>query len=147
MAAAVKHASGVAPVVWHNDHSRPERPVVRRLEEEIARTVRARVVNPKWIAGVMRHGYKGAFEMAATVDYMFAFAATTGAVADHHFDAVLEAYIEDGAVRGFMAEANPAALREMAERLREAIDRGLWRPRRNTAYGRLAELSRTGEAA
>src|SRR5690606_3398255 len=73
MAAAVKHASGKAPVVWHNDHSRPERPVVRRLEEEIARVVRARVVNPKWIAGVMRHGYKGAFEMAATVDYMFAF--------------------------------------------------------------------------
>src|SRR3546814_1849343 len=83
MAAAVKHTSGKAPVVWHNDHSRPERPVVRRLEEEIARTVRARDVNPKWIAGVMRHGYKGAFEMAATVDYMFAFAATTGAVADH----------------------------------------------------------------
>ena len=147
MAVAVKEAAGTAPVVWHNDHSRPERPVVRRLEEEIARTVRARVVNPKWIAGVMRHGYKGAFEMAATVDYMFAFAATTGAVRDHHFDAVLEAYMEDDAVRGFMADANPAALREMAERLREAIDRGLWRPRRNAAYGTLVELSRIGEAA
>ena len=147
MAVAVKEASGTTPVVWHNDHSRPERPVVRRLEEEIARTVRARVVNPKWIAGVMRHGYKGAFEMAATVDYMFAFAATTGAVRDHHFDAVLEAYIEDDAVRGFMADANPAALREMAERLREAIDRGLWRPRRNAAYGTLVELSSMGAAA
>src|SRR3546814_13217737 len=111
MAAAVKHTSGKAPVVWHNDHSRPERPVVRRLEEEIARTVRARVVNPKWIAGVMRHGYKGAFEMAATVDYMFAFAATTGAVADHHFDAVLEAYVADPPVPGFIAQGHPGAPR------------------------------------
>ena len=66
--------------------------------------MRGRVVNPKWIAGVMRHGYKGAFEMAATVDYMFAFAATTGAVADHHFDAVYEAYLADPAVRGLPAD-------------------------------------------
>ena len=88
MTAAVEHLSGARPRAYHNDHSRPESPKIRTLEEEIARVVRARVVNPKWIAGVMRHGYKGAFEMAATVDYLFAFAATTGAVADHHFDAV-----------------------------------------------------------
>ena len=82
--------------------------------------VHARVTNPKWIEGVMRHGYKGAFEIAATVDYLFAFAATTDAVKDHHFDAVFAAYVADDAVREFMEEANPAALRELAERLLEA---------------------------
>jgi len=70
--------------------------------------------------------------MAATVDYLFAFAATTGAVGDHHFDAVFEAYLEDAAVRDFLTENNPAALTEMAQRLIEAQDRGLWRPRSNT---------------
>jgi cobaltochelatase CobN len=80
MTAAVEEASGRSPRVYHNDHSRPERPVIRTLEEEVGRVVRSRVVNPKWIVGVKRHGYKGAFEIAATIDYMFAFAATTGAV-------------------------------------------------------------------
>jgi cobaltochelatase CobN len=141
MAVAVSHASGTAPAVYHNDHSRPESPKIRTLDEEIARVVRARVVNPKWIAGVMRHGYKGAFEMAATVDYMFAFAATAKAVKDHHFDAVYDAYIGDPKVHDFLAAVNPAALRDMARRLLEAQERGLWRPRLNTAHGRLAELA------
>ena len=140
LSAAVKHLSGSAPLVYHNDHSRPESPKIRTLEEEVARVVRARVVNPKWIAGVMRHGYKGAFEMAATLDYMFAFAATTGAVKDHHFDAVYEAYLEDDIVRGFLEDANPAALKDMAARLIEAQDRGLWRPRANTTHRHLKEL-------
>ena len=91
---AVRSLSGVQPAVYHNDHSRPERPRIHTLEEEIARVVRARVVNPKWIAGVMRHGYKGAFEMAATVDYMFAFAATAHAVRDHHFAGAVAAYMK-----------------------------------------------------
>jgi cobaltochelatase CobN len=142
MTAAVEHLSGTRPVVYHNDHSRPESPKIRTLEEEIARVVRARVVNPKWIAGVMRHGYKGAFEMAATVDYLFAFAATTGAVADHHFDAVYAAYLEDPAVRSFLEAHNPAALTEMAERLAEAQERGLWRPRSNSATAELTALRR-----
>ena len=142
MAAAVHHLSGVRPAIWHNDHSRPESPRVRRLEEEIARVVRARVVNPKWIRGVMRHGYKGAFEMAATVDYLFAFAATARVVGDHHFDAVFEAYLEDGEVRAFLEENNPAALREIAERLAEALDRRLWRPRSNSVHVALAEIAR-----
>ncbi len=140
MTAAVEHLSGARPVVYHNDHSRPESPKIRTLEEEIARVVRARVVNPKWIAGVMRHGYKGAFEMAATVDYLFAFAATTGAVADHHFDAVYAAYLEDPAVRSFLEDHNPAALTEMAERLAEAQERDLWRPRSNSAAAELNGL-------
>jgi cobaltochelatase CobN len=133
MTAAAEHLSGHRPTVYHNDHSRPERPVVRTLEQEIGRVVRARVVNPKWIAGVMRHGYKGAFEMAATVDYLFAFAATTGAVSDHHFEAVYRAYVLDEAVARFLQDNNPAALAEMKERLAEAIRRGLWHPRSNSA--------------
>ena len=142
LTAAVEHLSSARPVVYHNDHSRPESPKIRTLEEEIARVVRARVVNPKWIAGVMRHGYKGAFEMAATVDYLFAFAATTRAVADHHFDAVYAAYLEDPAVRSFLQAHNPAALAEMAERLAEAQERGLWRPRSNSATAELTALRR-----
>ena len=131
--AAVEMIRGRRVPVWHNDHSRPERPVIRSLEEEVGRVVRSRVVNPKWIAGVMRHGYKGAFEIAATVDYLFAFAATTGAVRDHHFDAVHAAVLEDDAVRGFMADHNAPALRDVEDRLREAVERGLWHPRSNSA--------------
>ncbi|MDB5725945.1 MAG: cobaltochelatase [Novosphingobium sp.] len=141
IAAAVEHLKGRKPTSYHNDHSRPEKPVIRTLEDEIGRIVRARVTNPKWIAGVMRHGYKGAFEIAASVDYLFAFAATTDAVKDHHFDAVHAAFIEDEAVRAFMADANPAALRETARRLAEALERGLWKPKSNSASALLADLA------
>ncbi|MDP4797030.1 MAG: cobaltochelatase subunit CobN, partial [Rhodospirillales bacterium] len=143
MTAAVNAERGTRPTVYHNDHSRPERPVVRPLEDEIARIVRGRVVNPKWIAGVMRHGYKGAFEMAATVDYMFAFAATTGAVRDHHFDLVFQAYLDDTKVRDFLTETNPDALHDIAERLLEAQDRGLWTPRLNSTRDLLQRLARS----
>jgi len=126
--------------LYHNDHSRPERPVIRTLDEEISRVVRSRVVNPKWIAGVKRHGYKGAFEIAATVDYLFAFAATTGAVQNHHFDLVEDAFLNDDDTRRFIETHNPAALREIAERLQQAIDRALWTPRSNSARARIAAL-------
>ena len=106
LSAAITHLKGAAPKVYHNDHSRPERPVIRTLDEEISRVMRSRVVNPKWIAGVMRHGYKGAFEIAATVDYLFAFAATTNAVKSHHFDLVYCAFVEDRARADFIAEHN-----------------------------------------
>ncbi|MEM8554887.1 MAG: cobaltochelatase subunit CobN [Pseudomonadota bacterium] len=145
MAATVKVLKGEAPLSYHPDHSRPETPRIQTLDQEIARVVRARAANPKWIAGVMRHGYKGAFEMAATVDYLFAFAATTGAVKGHHFDLVYEAYLADDTVRDFISEANAPALREMAERFEEAIDRGMWVPRSNSARARLAAI--TGGAA
>jgi len=142
-AAAVSTLQGQDRPIYHNDHSRPERPVIRTLEDEIGRVVRSRVVNPKWIEGVKRHGYKGAFEMAATVDYLFAFAATTGAVRGHHFDLVEAAFLEDDDTRAFIAEHNAPALREMAERLAEAIDRGLWAPRSNSARARI-EAARRG---
>src|SRR5216684_288636 len=141
LAVAVRHLAGAAPVVYHVDHSRPDNPRIRTLEEEVGRVVHARVVNPKWLSGVMRHGYKGGFEMAATVDYLFAFAATACAVKDHHFDAVYDAYLDDAEVRRFLEEHNPDALGEMAERLGEAIDRGLWQPRRNSLRDKLHELA------
>ncbi|TCD15021.1 cobaltochelatase subunit CobN [Oricola cellulosilytica] len=144
MTAAVETLKDERPAIYHNDHSQPERPVIRTLEEEIGRVVRARVVNPKWIAGVMRHGYKGAFEMAATVDYMFAFAATTGAVRDHHFEAVYQAYLMDETVRGFIAQKNPDALADIADRLREAVERGLWTPKSNSAMFALSEMAGAG---
>ena len=137
LTATVKHLSGEGPVVYHNDHSRPETPRIRTLKEEIARVVRARVVNPKWIQAMQRHGYKGAFEMAATLDYLFAFAATTGMVENHHFDAVHAAFMQDESVLEFLEKKNPDALREMAERFLEAAERGLWRPRSNSALGAL----------
>ncbi|WP_331374598.1 cobaltochelatase subunit CobN [Sinorhizobium chiapasense] len=145
MSAAAEHLAGQRPAIYHNDHSRPEKPMIRSLEEEIGRVVRARVVNPKWIDGVMRHGYKGAFEIAATVDYMFAFAATTGAVRDHHFEAAYQAFIADEKVLDFLRDKNPAALAEMSERFLEALDRGLWNPRSNSARFELNSLS--GDAA
>ena len=140
MTAAVHAERGQRPAIYHNDHSRTDRQVVRPLEDEIARVVSARVVNPKWIEGVMRHGYKGAFEMAATVDYLLAFAATTGAVRDHHFDLVYQAYLDDPGVRDFLRETNPDALRDIAERLMEAQDRGLWSPRLNSNRDLLQRL-------
>ena len=142
MTAAVETQSGHRPRVYHNDHSRPERPVIRTLEEEISRVMRSRVVNPKWINGAKRHGYKGAFEIAATVDYMFAFAATTGAVQTHHFDLAYDAFIADDETRDFIAQNNPDALKEIAARFEEAIARNLWQPRLNSAYDVLKGLQK-----
>jgi len=132
LALAVRHLSGRAPAVYHNDHSQPDRPRIRTLREEIGRVVRGRAANPRWIAGVMRHGYKGAAEIAATVDYLYAFAATARAVDDTHFEALYDAYLGDDAVREFIAANNAPALGEISRRFIEAIDRGLWQPRRNS---------------
>jgi len=137
IAAAIRHVGGAAPAIYHNDHSRPETPRIRRLEDEIGRVVHARAANPKWLRGVMRHGYKGGFEMAATVDYLFAFAATAHAVKNHHFDALYDAYLGDAEVRDFLAAHNPDALKEIEARFAEAIERGLWRPTRNDIRERL----------
>jgi cobaltochelatase CobN len=138
LAVAIRHLSGRAVAVYHNDHSQPDRPRIRTLREELGRIVRGRAANPRWIAGVMRHGYKGAAEIAATVDYLFAFAATSRAVDDSHFEALYDAYLGDAAVRQFMAAHNPAALAETEARFREAVERGLWRPRRNSIRAEVA---------
>ncbi|MDE5109352.1 MAG: cobaltochelatase subunit CobN, partial [Trichodesmium sp. St17_bin3_1_1] len=126
MTVAVRASTGKNPHTYFGDNSLPENPKVRQLKEQIARVYRSRVVNPKWIAGVMRHGYKGAFEMAATIDYLFAYDATAKCVEDFMYQGVAEAYIFDENVQSFIQEKNPWALRDMAERLLEANQRGLW---------------------
>ena len=127
MTAAVRSLTGKNPEVYFGDNSQPSNPRVRKLTEEIARVYRSRVINPKWIKGVMRHGYKGAFEMAATVDYLFAYDATANCVADHMYEGVAKAYIFDQEVQDFIQTKNPWALRDMSERLLEAHQRGLWK--------------------
>jgi cobaltochelatase CobN len=134
LAVTAETLTGRQPMAYHNDHSRPERPVTRTLAEEISKVMRSRVVNPKWIDGVKRHGYKGAFEIIATVDYMFAFAATTGAVRTHHFDLAFAAFVEDDATRSFLRENNPFGYDELVARFNEARARGFWTPRSNSAY-------------
>jgi cobaltochelatase CobN len=126
MTAAVRSLKGKNPQTYFGDNSMPENPKVRQLQEEILRVYRSRVVNPKWIDGVMRHGYKGAFEIAATVDYLFAYDATANCVEDFVYEGVAEAYLFDEKVREFIKEKNPWGLRDIAERLLEANQRGLW---------------------
>ena len=126
MTVAVRTLRGENPETYFGDNSMPENPKVRRLNQELARVYRSRVINPKWIAGVMRHGYKGAFEMAATIDYLFAYSATANCVEDFMYEGVANAYLFDEKVQQFIQEKNPWALRDMAERLLEAHQRGLW---------------------
>ncbi len=140
LSAAVERAQGRSPRIYHVDTSLPERPRALTLAEEIAAVVRSRAINPRWIEGCKRHGYKGAFEIAATVDYLFAYAATTDAVQHHHFDALYDAYLADEETRAFLEAANPAALREIATRLLEAQHRALWRPRLNSTRSLLRRL-------
>ncbi|GAP94621.1 cobaltochelatase subunit CobN [Leptolyngbya sp. NIES-2104] len=127
LTAAVRSTQGKNPTTYFGDHSLPENPKVRSLKQQIARVYRSRVVNPKWIAGAMRHGYKGAFEMAATIDFLFAYDATAQCVENYMYQGVAEAYLFDGAVQDFIRSKNPWALRDMAERLLEADQRGFWR--------------------
>jgi cobaltochelatase CobN len=126
MAAAVQHLAGTPATLYHGDFSVPGSPRIRTLSEEVARVVRSRAVNPKWLEGIKRHGYKGAFEIAATVDYLFAFDATTGVVGDHQYALVADAYLHDDDTREFLQQHNPEALRSIGERLLEAMHRGLW---------------------
>ena len=126
MMAAVRHLSGTQPQGYNADHSNPAAPRIRTLQEEISRVIRSRVVNPKWIDGVKRHGYKGASEMAATVDYLFGYDATARVVSDHQYALVADAYVNDRDTREFMKQHNPHALHSICERLTEAMQRGLW---------------------
>lgn len=126
MVAAVRALRGKAPEAYIGDSTRPETIRTRTLTEETSRVFRARVVNPKWIEAMRRHGYKGAFELAATVDYLFGYDATTGVVADWMYDKLTQAYVLDPENRAFLQEANPWALHGIAERLLEAESRGMW---------------------
>ena len=126
MVAAVRALTGRAPKAWFGDTSDPGAPKVRALAEEAARVVRSRVLNPRWIDGMRRHGYKGAFELAATVDYLFGYDATARVVEDWMYERVTESYVADPAMRAFFGAANPWALSAIAERLLEAERRGMW---------------------
>ncbi|MEV0120481.1 cobaltochelatase subunit CobN [Streptomyces sp. NPDC050703] len=126
MVATVRALRGTAPEAYIGDSTRPETVRTRTLVEETSRVFRARVVNPKWIEAMRRHGYKGAFELAATVDYLFGYDATTGVVADWMYDKLTETYVLDPTNRQFLQEANPWALHGIAERLLEAESRGMW---------------------
>jgi len=126
MVATVRHLTGAAPRAYVGDSTRPEQVRTRSLHEESARVFRSRVVNPRWVQAMRRHGYKGAFELAATVDYLFGWDATTGVVADWMYERLTAAYVLDAETREFLEQSNPWALRGITERLLEAVDRGLW---------------------
>ncbi|GGX65500.1 cobaltochelatase subunit CobN [Streptomyces hiroshimensis] len=126
MVATVKALRGKAPEAYIGDSTRPETIRTRTLVEETSRVFRARVVNPRWIEAMRRHGYKGAFELAATVDYLFGYDATTGVVPDWMYDKLAQTYVLDPENRAFLQEANPWALHGISERLLEAESRGMW---------------------
>jgi len=143
---SLRAAAGLTPSrAWFGDSSDPSRPRVRSLAEEAARVVRTRVVNPKWIDAMRRHGYKGAFEMAATVDYLYGYDATAGVVEDWMYERVTSAYVADAGVRKFFAESNPWALKAIAERLLEAVDRQLWQEPSPAALAALRAAVLEGE--
>ncbi|WP_327102974.1 cobaltochelatase subunit CobN [Nonomuraea glycinis] len=126
MIATVRALTGKAPAAYVGDSTRPDAVRTRTLSEETSRIFRARVVNPRWLAAMRRHGYKGAFELAATVDYLFGYDATAGVMADWMYDKLTETYVLDPENQAFMAESNPWALHGIAERLLEAAERGMW---------------------
>jgi cobaltochelatase CobN len=126
MVAMVRHLTGASPAAYIGDSAVPDLVRTRTLAEETRRVFRARVVNPRWLAAMARHGYKGAFEMAATVDYLFGYDATAGVVDDWMYEQLAASYVFDAQTSAFLRKSNPWALRGIAERLIEAADRGLW---------------------
>ena len=126
MIAAVCALTGRDPRAYIGDSADPSRVKTRTLAEEARRVFRSRVANPKWIEAMQRHGYKGAFELSATVDYLFGYDATANVVEDWMYRDVTRKYVLDEGVRDFMQESNPWALRAISERLLEAAERGLW---------------------
>jgi cobaltochelatase CobN len=136
-AAAVAKLGGAAPTLYHLDATRPDTPHARTLTEEIARTVRARAANPLWATGMMNHGYRGAAEIAATLDHMAAFAHLAQVVPPHLFDLYHDATLGRDEVRTFLQHANPQALQAMEDLFRRLRDAGLWLTRRNSIAARL----------
>lgn len=140
MVAMVRHLTGGSPEAYIGDSAVPEQVKTRTLGEETHRVFRARVVNPRWTAAMRRHGYKGAFEMAATVDYLFGYDATAGVVDDWMYEKLAAEYVFDAENQEFMRRANPWALRGIGERLLEAAERGLWAEPDQRTLARLREI-------
>lgn len=126
MVATVRALTGQDPEAYIGDSTRQETVKTRTLHEESRRVFRARVVNPRWIEAMRGHGYKGAFEMSATVDYLFGYDATTGLMEDWMYETLTDTYVGDPVNREFFEKSNPWALRDISERLLEASERGLW---------------------
>ncbi len=140
MVAYVRALTGTSPAAYVGDSAVPDTVKTRTLAEETHRVFRSRVVNPKWIAAMQRHGYKGAFELAATVDYLFGYDATAGVVDDWMYEKLAAAYVFDETNAEFMRRSNPWALRGIAERLLEAADRKLWSEPEADTLDRLREV-------
>ncbi|MGW5518585.1 cobaltochelatase subunit CobN [Nocardia africana] len=140
MVAAVRALTGKNPEAYIGDSTRPDAVRTRTLSEETTRVFRSRVVNPRWLEAMRRHGYKGAFEMAATVDYLFGYDATTNVVADWMYEKLSESYVFDEVNRKFMTESNPWALHGIAERLLEAAERSLWESPQPETLDRLRQI-------
>ena len=128
MIATIRSLTGRNPARYFGDSQDPAHPRVRDLREEVLRVFRSRVMNPKWLASIQRHGYKGGLEVAATVDYLFGYDATAEVLDDWMYDEVARAYALDSAMHAFMAASNPWAATDIATRLLEGIDRGMWTP-------------------
>ena len=126
MIASIRALTGRNPRAYFGDTQDPDRPLVRTLKDEANRVFRSRVVNPKWLDAIQRHGYKGALEVAATVDYLFGYDATAQVVDDWQYEQVAQSYLLDPAMQAFFARSNPWAMKDVAERLLEAIQRGMW---------------------
>jgi cobaltochelatase CobN len=146
LSAAVETLTGQAPQLWFGDHSRAQRPRMHRLEREFDKVLRSRVLNPRWIEGMQQHGYKGGFELAASLDYLFAYDASTGRVPDWSYGAITDGWLLDPQVQAFLRQANPWALRDMAERLLEAHNRGLWEGAQKNQLEQLRQLVLEAEA-
>ncbi|MFD0927616.1 cobaltochelatase subunit CobN [Williamsia deligens] len=140
MVATVRALTGRSPEAYIGDSTRPDTVKTRTLSEETSRVFRARVVNPRWIAAMQRHGYKGAFEMAATVDYLFGYDATTDVVADWMYEQLAQSYVFDETNREFMTKSNPWALHGITERLLEASGREMWKDPDPETLGRLQQV-------
>jgi cobaltochelatase CobN len=136
--AAAAALLGVSPALYHLDTSRPRAPLARSMAESVARAVRGRLTNPRWLAGMLEHGHRGIAEIAQGVDALYALAATAEVVHAHLFEAVHEAVIADEAVFTAMAARNPAGAASIARRLHDALARGLWTARRNAVADELA---------
>jgi cobaltochelatase CobN len=141
VAAAAAHLGAPAPSLYHLDATRPDQPRARTLTEEISRVVRARASNPVWIAGMMRHGFRGAAEIAATLEHMAAFAHLADAVPAHLFDLYYDATLGEDDVRAFMARENPAALAAMEDCFTRLHEAALWQTRRNSIAAALKVAS------
>jgi cobaltochelatase CobN len=139
--AAAAAKLGAAPSLYHLDATRPDQPHARALTEEISRVVRARATNPDWIAGMMRHGFRGAAEITATLEHMAAFAHLADVVPPHLFDLYYDATLGNDGVRAFMARENPAALAAMETCFARLHDAALWKTRRNSIAAALKEAS------